>query len=74
MEIQIVEPIRWWKSTTMWFNIASTVVELSQTFLVDPEFRLIPREYLFFVVTIGNILLRKFKTEQPIGTPNDEKK
>ena len=52
----------WWKSYTVWLNVAllllATVTQLSDILPLPPEF-------LAYVGTVSNVLLR-FKTDNPI--------
>lgn len=58
----------WYASKTVWFNVITTAVALA-TELSNAGF---PTEsilkYYAAVITVGNIILRVFFTEKPIGS------
>lgn len=52
-------------STTMWFNFGAILLEGMQgSGMID---QIVPPEYALPVVTVVNLLLRWFKTAQPVS-------
>lgn len=56
----------WYQSTTIWFNVATGALEVVQ-YLSGAG--IIPPGIGTIAVNVGNILLRVYKTSQPIGSP-----
>jgi hypothetical protein len=68
----------WYKSRTLWLNIASIVTTLATLALGQLQLLGLPDGQLFWwmliltlVVNVGNIVLR-FDTTEKIGKPSDE--
>lgn len=62
-----------WKSKTVWFNVITTILalatELTNATGLSTESML---KIYAAVISVGNIILRVFFTEQPIGTPDED--
>jgi hypothetical protein len=68
----------WYKSRTLWLNIASIITTLGTLALGQLQLLGLPDGQLFWwmliltlVVNVGNIVLR-FDTTEKIGKPSDE--
>jgi hypothetical protein len=68
----------WYKSRTLWLNIASIVTTLATLALGQLQLLGLPDGQLFWwmliltlIVNVGNIVLR-FDTTEKIGKPSDE--
>lgn len=64
---------QWYQSTTVWFNFLVALLEVANVLapvVTDPKMH----GYILTGVAVINVLIRVFKTSQPIlGTPPDPK-
>lgn len=58
---------KWYQSKTVWFNVIVTAIALA-TELSNAQLPVSLLKVYATVITLGNIILRVFFTEKPIGS------